>query len=140
MWPGPLVLKGIVHPEDARRAADIGAEGITVSNHGGNMLDRAPAALDILRAMPPSARGANVCLFDGGIRRGSDIAVALANGADFCFVGRATLFGAIAGKKSGAVRAISILREELERTMVNIGCGSVTEIDPSFLAAPPEPG
>jgi L-lactate dehydrogenase (cytochrome)/(S)-mandelate dehydrogenase len=133
LWPHTLVVKGILHPEDAARAAEIGADGIIVSNHGGRQLDRAPASIDmlpaVLDAVPPSVE----VMLDSGIRRGADIVIALALGARCCFVGRATLYGAAAGGRAGVARAIAILREEIDLILGQIGCPNIDDLNPRFL-------
>lgn len=122
LWPGKLVVKGIMHPEDAKTAVRLGADALYVSNHGGRQYDRsvaAPTMLPILR----QAVGPDVPLMmDGGVRRGSDIFAALCLGADYVFVGRPTLYGAVADGAAGAEQAIQILRDELDNLMGQIGC------------------
>jgi L-lactate dehydrogenase (cytochrome)/(S)-mandelate dehydrogenase len=146
-WPGALVIKGIVHPEDAARAIDAGADAVTVSNHGGNKLDCMQGCLDSLAAVRDAMEkkaqktaGKKVTLFfDGGIRRGSDIIVAKALGADYCFLGRATLYGVTAGGLAGAKRALAILQTDLEYTMAMIGRRTVADITRACLAEPASP-
>lgn len=137
LWPGALVVKGLVHPDDAARAAECGADAVTVSNHGGNKLDTMGAALDFLPPVAAAARGRIPLLFDGGIRKGSDVLTALALGADFTFVGRATLYGVIAAGLPGARRAIAILKDEIARTLALIGCPSARAMDETYLQPPP---
>jgi L-lactate dehydrogenase (cytochrome)/(S)-mandelate dehydrogenase len=133
IWKGPLVVKGIVHPDDVKRAVAAGADAVTVSNHGGNKLDCMPGCLDSL-AQIRAAIGPDVRLFfDGGIRRGSDLIVAKALGADHCFLGRATIYGVTAGGLRGAQRAIDILQAELAYTMAMIGAGSVSAVTSEFV-------
>ena len=135
-WKGKLVVKGLVHPDDVTKAAQAGADAVTVSNHGGNKLDCMQGCLDALSTIRPAV-GPDVRLFfDGGIRRGSDIVVARALGADHCFVGRATLYGVAAGGRVGGQRAIEILQADLEYTMAMIGCRTPTEINRDCLAHP----
>ncbi len=133
LWPGNLVIKGLVNGQDARRARDLGADAVTVSNHGGNKLDCMAAALDVLPETVAAVDGSMPLFFDGGIRRGSDILVAKALGANFSFVARATLYGVIAGGLPGASRAIAILREEIARTLAQIGCPSIAAVGPECL-------
>jgi L-lactate dehydrogenase (cytochrome)/(S)-mandelate dehydrogenase len=133
LWPRHLVVKGILHPDDARRAADIGVDGIIVSNHGGRQLDRAPASLEALPAIKKAVGDRVTLMLDSGVRRGADILIALALGARFVFVGRATLYGAAAGGIPGVRRAISILRNEIDLTMAQIGCPSLDQLDAGFL-------
>jgi L-lactate dehydrogenase (cytochrome)/(S)-mandelate dehydrogenase len=134
-WKGALVVKGLVHADDIARAARAGADAVTISNHGGNKLDSMPATLDVLAKVRP-ALGKDVRLFfDGGIRRGSDLIVAKALGAEFCFTGRATIYGVTAGGFAGARRAIDILQSDLSYTMAMIGCASVGEITKDYLSS-----
>ena len=133
LWPRHLVVKGILHPDDASRAADIGVDGIIVSNHGGRQLDRAPASLEALPAIKKAVGDRVTLMLDSGVRRGADILIALALGARFVFVGRATLYGAAAGGIPGVRKAISILRNEIDLTMAQIGCPSLDQLDASFL-------
>lgn len=140
-WPGALVVKGLVHPEDVKRAVQAGADAVTISNHGANKLDCMQGTLDAL-AMVRAAVGPQVkLLFDGGIRRGSDVLVAKALGATHCFLGRATLYGVVAGGLAGARRAISIVQTEMTHTMQMIGCRTNAEVTRECLAprALPQP-
>ncbi len=121
LWPGALVIKGVVHSDDAARAFEEGADAVTVSNHGGNRLDRMPATLDSLIAIRAAIGPGRRLFFDGGIRRGSDMVTAAALGADFSFTGRSTVYGVTAGGAAGAARAIAILREDLEYCLAMIG-------------------
>ena len=127
-WPGRLVLKGIQHPDDARRAVELGIDGLIVSNHGGRQLECLPAAIDVLPAIRAAVGDRLTVMVDGGIRRGSDIAVALSLGADFAFVGRAPAYGVAAAGLAGAARAFEILREELDLAMGQIGVTTVHEL------------
>lgn len=132
-WKGKLIVKGIVRASDAVRAAELGCDAIVVSNHGGRQLD---AGYSTLAALGPVARAVGdrvEVMVDGGVRRGSDIVVALALGAKAVLVGRATLFGMCAGGEVGAARAIAILREELLRTMQLCGVTRVEDIGPGLL-------
>ena len=128
VWKGPLVVKGLVHADDVVRAAQAGADAVTISNHGGNKLDCMQATVDALAEIRPAAGPALRLFFDGGIRRGSDLVVARALGADFCFTGRATIYGVTAGALRGAQRAIDILQSDLTYTMAMTGCRSVSAI------------
>ena len=137
LWPGKLVIKGIVRAEDATKALDMGADAVIVSNHGGNKLDSMAASVDVLPNIAKDVGHRAPLLFDGGIRRGSDILIAHALGAAFCMVARATLYGVLAGGTEGAMRAIEILRSEISRDLKMIGCPNVSGIDSSFLHNPP---
>jgi isopentenyl diphosphate isomerase/L-lactate dehydrogenase-like FMN-dependent dehydrogenase len=134
LWKGKLVIKGLQHPDDARRALVAGCDGIIVSNHGGRQFDRAPTPLASLPAIKAAVDGKIAVMLDGGIRRGADIVVALASGADFVFCGRAILYGVAAGGLPGASRAFDILRDELDRTMGQIGRVRIDELDGDALA------
>ena len=133
LWPRTLVVKGIMHIDDARRAAEMGVDGITVSNHGGRQLDRAPSPLEVLLPITQAVGSKVAVMFDSGIRRGSDIVIARCLGARFAFVGRATLYGCAAGGVKGARRAIDILRDEIDRVMVQIGCAAFDRLGPDWL-------
>ncbi len=138
LWPGKLVVKGLVHPDDARAALQAGADAVTVSNHGGNKLDRMRASIDdlpgVVAGVAEHVGGNGQILFDGGIRRGSDIVMAASLGAHFSFVGRATLYGVGAGGLEGALKAIEILRSGVTYTMAMIGCKTVSDIGPAHVA------
>ncbi|MFZ3359914.1 MAG: alpha-hydroxy acid oxidase [Xanthobacteraceae bacterium] len=133
IWPGKLVIKGIMRPSDAVRCAEHGVDGIVISNHGGKALDRAPASIEILRHIKAAVGGRLAVMLDSGVRRGSDIIVARCLGADFVFVGRATLYGVAAAGLAGAARALAILREEIDNNLGLIGCPRFDELGPDFL-------
>jgi isopentenyl diphosphate isomerase/L-lactate dehydrogenase-like FMN-dependent dehydrogenase len=136
-WPRHLVVKGILHRDDAIRAAEIGVDGIIVSNHGGRQLDQAPAPLEVLPGIRQAVGDKVTLILDGGVRRGADIIMALCHGARFVMVGRATLYGAAAGGIEGVRRAIGILREEIDLVQGQIGCPNVADLDQSFLMRAP---
>lgn len=138
LWKRPLVLKGVMRVDDAKRAADMGVDGLIVSNHGARQLDRAPSALDVLPAIDAAVGDRMTLMLDGGIRRGSDILVALASGAKFVFMGRPTLYGTVAGGQQGATKAIQIVRDELNKVMAQVGCPVLRECGPEFLHWDPE--
>ncbi len=132
-WPGKLLLKGVMHPEDARIAIGIGVDGLIVSNHGGRQLDNMPSPLDVL-PMIRTAVGPDVpLLLDSGVRRGSDIVAALCMGADFVLTGRATLYGATAGGLEGVKKAISILQREIDLVLGQIGAVNLAALGPHYL-------
>jgi (S)-mandelate dehydrogenase len=133
LWPGKLMVKGIVDPGDAADALAMGVDAVAVSNHGGNKLDAMGAALDSLPAVAQAVGARMPVAFDGGIRRGSDIVASMALGAQFCFVGRATLYGVIAGGRAGADRAIQILTDELRRTLIHIGVRRAADVTRDFV-------
>ena len=127
-WDGPLILKGILHPDDARCAVALGADGIVVSNHGGRVLDGAPASLDALPGIV-AAVGARVpVLLDSGVRSGADAFRALALGATAVLIGRPYVWGLASDGARGVAQAIRILRDELEMTMALAGCRRLTDI------------
>lgn len=129
LWPGKLVIKGLLHPADAQRAQDAGVDGIIVSNHGARQLDSAPTALDVFPAIRAQIGRRIPLMLDGGVRRGADIVKAKALGADFVFVGRATMYGVAAGGLEGAQRAIAILRDEIDLTMAQIGAVQMADVN-----------
>ena len=135
LWPGTFVIKGILHPDDAVRAADVGVDGIIVSNHGGRRIDRAPSSIDVFPAIHAAVGNRMTLMLDSGIRRGSDIVTALCLGAKFCFVGRATLYGVAAGGLAGANRAVAILHNEIDLVMAQVGCTALPRLGPEFLLA-----
>ena len=132
-WPRKLIIKGILNPRDAERAVQLGCDAIIVSNHGGRQLDGAPATFDALPAIVRAVDGRIPVMLDGGIRRGSDIVKALAAGAQGVLVGRATLFGAAAAGEAGAARALTILADELKRTMQLCGTTDIGAIHHALL-------
>ncbi len=129
IWPGKLVIKGIMRADDARRALDHGADGIVVSNHGGRNMDSAPATLDVLPSIAQAVGDRTTIFVDSGVRRGSDIVKCLALGADAVLTGRATLYGIGAGGEAGALKALSVLKDEMRRTMAYIGKQRVADIN-----------
>ncbi len=134
LWPGKLILKGILDLEDARAAAKAGAAALVVSNHGGRQLDGAPSSISVLPQIA-EALGAEIeILFDGGIRSGQDIFRALALGAHACLAGRAYIYGLGAGGERGVARAIAIMRNELDITMALAGVNKVGEINRQTIA------
>ena len=128
LWPRALIVKGIMDPEDAVRAADLGVDGILVSNHGGRQLDRAPAPIDMFPEINAAVGDRVTLMLDSGIRRGSDVLVALCLGAKFVFLGRPGLYAVSAGGLGGARRLIEILRTEIDLTMGQMGCPTVAEL------------
>ena len=127
-WPRKLIVKGILNPQDANRIALMGCDAVVVSNHGGRQLDGAVATFDALPAVVKAVNGRIPVLLDGGVRRGSDIVKALAMGAQGVMLGRATLFGVACAGEPGASRALSILKDELVRTMQLCGARSMDQI------------
>jgi isopentenyl diphosphate isomerase/L-lactate dehydrogenase-like FMN-dependent dehydrogenase len=135
-WPGPILVKGVMIAEDARRAVEEGAAGVIVSNHGGRQLDGVAPALRALPEIVAAVGGRTEVLVDGGIRRGSDIAKAICLGARAVLIGRAYMYGLGAAGEAGVARAIAILRADLERTMALLGCKSIAELNRSYLDVP----
>ena len=131
IWDGPLVIKGIQNAEDARRVVDLGADAVILSNHGGRQLDRAPTMLELLPAARQAIGDRAEILLDTGILSGADVVAALALGADSCLVGRAYLYGLMAGGERGVQRAVDILRTEIVRTLQLLGVDSVNALDRS---------
>ncbi|HEY1917719.1 MAG TPA: alpha-hydroxy acid oxidase [Streptosporangiaceae bacterium] len=141
-WPGRLLVKGPLGPADARRAVSLGADGVHLSNHGGRQLDRTLAPLHLVRPVREALGEDPVIAVDSGIRHGSDIAVALARGADLCLVGRAYLYGLAAGGEAGVRRAIDLLASELRRTMQLCGVTTVAALRAAGddIVVPRDPG
>jgi isopentenyl diphosphate isomerase/L-lactate dehydrogenase-like FMN-dependent dehydrogenase len=135
-WPGPLVVKGVHTGDDARHAIDLGADAVVVSNHGGRQLDGVAPTLRVLPEVIRAADGNAEVLVDGGIRRGADIAKALAIGARAVLIGRAYAYGLAASGEAGVSRALEILRSDLLRTLKLLGCPSVRALDRSFVSLP----
>jgi len=135
-WPGPIVVKGVLIGDDAKRAIDEGAAGVVVSNHGGRQLDGVAASLRALPEIVKAVGGRAEVLMDGGIRRGSDIAKAICLGARAVLIGRAYAYGLGAAGEAGVARAIEILRADLVRTMALLGCESVAELNRSYVDVP----
>jgi L-lactate dehydrogenase (cytochrome) len=132
-WQGPLVIKGLLSPRDARLAFENGASAIMISNHGGRQLDGTPAPVDCVAPIRDMVGNDLELIVDGGIRRGTHIMKALALGADACSLGRPYLYGLAAGGQAGVERALLLLREELLRDLALLGCRSVGELGPQHL-------
>lgn len=136
MWPHTLIAKGILDARDAVLAADCGADGVVLSNHGGILVDSAIAPIDVL-AETVDAVGKRIPVFiDSGYRRGSDIVKALALGATAVWIGRPTLYGTAAAGQAGAARAIAILRDEIDRVLALIGCPGIAALNPEYVVLP----
>jgi L-lactate dehydrogenase (cytochrome) len=135
LWPGKLVLKGVLDVEDARIAATTGAAALVVSNHGGRQLDGAPSSISILPAIADAVGSSIDVLFDGGIRSGQDIMRAIALGARACLAGRAYIYGLGAAGQAGVTRAIDIMRSELDVSMALTGVSRIDDIDRRVIAA-----
>jgi L-lactate dehydrogenase (cytochrome) len=136
LWKGPLIIKGLLIADDARRAVDQGADAVVVSNHGGRQLDSVYPTLRALPEVVAAVNGQCEVLLDGGIRRGTDIVKALCLGARAVLIGRAYAYGLGAGGEEGVARAIDILRNDLIRALKLLGCASVAELDGSYVKVP----
>jgi isopentenyl diphosphate isomerase/L-lactate dehydrogenase-like FMN-dependent dehydrogenase len=136
IWKGPIVIKGVLTADDARRAVDEGVAAISVSNHGGRQLDGVPASLRALPEVVEAVQGRIEVFMDGGIRRGTDIVKALCMGARAVLCGRAYAYGLAAAGEAGVDRAIEILRTDLERTLRLLGCPSLAALDRSYVNVP----
>ena len=133
IWTGPLVLKGVLHPEDAKLAVDRGIDGVIVSNHGGRQLDGAPASIDALPAVVDAVGGKVPVLMDGGVRRGIDVVRALALGATACLVGRPQLWGLSLAGEAGVAHMLDIYRREIDRALGLCGIGRIADVDRQLL-------
>lgn len=135
-WGGPFMLKGIMHPDDARRAVDIGASAISVSNHGGNNLDSTPGSIRALPSVVAAVGDQVEILQDGGIRRGSDVVKALALGAKTVMIGRAYLWGMAAEGEAGVKRVLEILRSGIDEALLGLGKSSIHDLSPEDVIVP----
>lgn len=129
LWPGALVVKGIMHPDDARLAREEGVDGIIVSNHGGRQFDRAARSIDCLPAIRTAVGADFPVMFDGGVRRGSDVLALLCLGVDYVFAGRPFLYGAAGLGQDGVDRAMEIFKDELSGLMRQLGCLDLDDPD-----------
>lgn len=133
-WPGPIVIKGVLTGDDARRCIDEGASAIVVSNHGGRQLDTVSPTLYALQEVVDAVRGEAEVYMDGGIRRGSDIVKAICLGARAVLVGRAYAYGLAAAGYQGVITALSILRDDIERTLRLLGCDSIAALNSTYVS------
>src|ERR1700680_210276 len=136
LWRGPIVVKGVLTGDDARRAVDEGAAAVSVSNHGGRQLDCVQASIRALPEVVQAVNGQVEVLMDGGVRRGTDVVEAICLGARAVLCGRAYAYGLAAAGEAGVTRAIEILRTDLERTLRLLGCPSVAALDGSYVNVP----
>jgi L-lactate dehydrogenase (cytochrome) len=136
-WQRKLILKGIMHPDDARLAIDLGADAIIVSNHGGRQLDSAPSSISVLPIIADAAGGRIEVLFDGGIRTGGDIVKALGRGAHACLSGRACLYGLAAKGREGVTCSLKLFEDELNDCMALTGLANVNGVGPGVVTAQP---
>ncbi|HUN72152.1 MAG TPA: alpha-hydroxy acid oxidase [Steroidobacteraceae bacterium] len=132
-WTGKLLIKGVLSVEDARRAADNGCDGIVLTNHGGRQLDSCVAPIEVVEEIAAAVGDRLTIVIDSGFRRGTDVAKALALGAHTVMIGRAALYGLAAGGEHGVRRALDMLAVELDRVLGQLGCRSVSELQPSLL-------
>lgn len=132
-WTGPLLVKGILGGEDAERAVELGVDGIIVSNHGGRQLDRVAATLTALPEVLHAVGGRIEVLVDGGVRRGADAVIACCIGARAVLVGRAYAYGLAADGERGVGRALTLLRDGVDRTLALLGCGAVVGLGPEHI-------
>jgi L-lactate dehydrogenase (cytochrome) len=137
-WPRKLFVKGVLCVEDAQLAAEHGADGIFVSNHGGRQFDGLPSPVEVLPSIAAAVGDRLVVVVDSGFRRGTDVVKALALGADMVFVGRAAMYGLAAGGEAGVRRAIQLLRAEIDRTLALLGCATVEELGPAHVRMAPK--
>jgi L-lactate dehydrogenase (cytochrome)/glycolate oxidase len=136
-WDGPFMLKGVMRPDDARRAVDIGVTAISVSNHGGNNLDGTPASIRALPGIVAAVGGQVEIVLDGGIRRGNDVVKALALGARAVMIGRAYLWGLAAGGQTGVENVLDIIRDGIDSALLALGHASIHDLTPTDLLVPP---
>jgi L-lactate dehydrogenase (cytochrome)/(S)-mandelate dehydrogenase len=139
LWHGPLLVKGIMHPDDAARSVEAGADGVIVSNHGGRQLDTTPATLDQLPRVVDRVGSRVPVLVDGGVRRGSDIAKALCLGAQACLIGRPYLYGLAVAGQQGVEAVVERLRVELVLALTLLGCPSAAALDGTYVEPPASP-
>jgi pre-mycofactocin synthase len=135
-WGGPFMVKGIMHPDDAKRAVEIGATAISVSNHGGNNLDGTPASIRALPAIVDAVGGQIEVLLDGGVRRGSDVVKAIALGARAVLIGRAYLWGMAAAGEHGVTNTLAVLRQGIDEALLGLGRSSIHELTRNDLVIP----
>ena len=132
-WNGPLIVKGVLTADDARKSVDVGADAVIVSNHGGRQLDGAPATLRMLPEIVTAVGDQVEVLLDSGVRRGSDVIKALALGARAVMIGRAYIYGLAVGGERGVAQVLTMLRDELHNSMQLLGCSSMAELDRSWI-------
>jgi len=138
VWDGPIVMKGVMTVDDAKRSVDHGAQGIVVSTHAGRQLDGCAASLRVLPGIVEAVGNQTEVIFDGGVRRGSDVVKAIAMGAKAVLLGRGYAYGMAAGGDAGIERALEILETDIVRTLKLLGCPSMSQLDPSYIAMRPD--
>ncbi len=139
LWKGPLLLKGVLHPDDARRALDCGVDGLIVSNHGGRQSDASPSAIAALPGVVRAVGGRAPVFMDGGIRRGNDVIRALALGARAVFLGRPLLYGLASAGATGVEAVLSQFEAEMQRSMALLGLENLDDVPGSGLVNDPDP-
>ncbi|QIL83781.1 alpha-hydroxy-acid oxidizing protein [Diaphorobacter sp. HDW4A] len=138
-WHGPLAIKGIMHPDDARKAVELGADGLVVSNHGGRQLDAAPSPVEMLPLIREAVGDDCTLILDSGVRRGSDVVIARCLGADSAIFGRPSLFGVAAAGQAGVSKALQIMKNEIDMVLKQMGCTSFASLNPGNLFSPDSP-
>jgi isopentenyl diphosphate isomerase/L-lactate dehydrogenase-like FMN-dependent dehydrogenase len=137
-WPGPIVIKGVLTGDDARRAVEEGAAAIVVSNHGGRQLDCVSATIRALPEVVAAVNGRAEVLMDGGVRRGSDMVKAICLGARAVLIGRSYAYGLACAGEAGVARVLEIFQEDMRRTLQLLGCGTLADLDSSLISYPCE--
>ena len=137
LWDGPIVMKGVMTADDAKRSVDHGAQGIVVSTHAGRQLDGVAGSLRVLPGILEAVGDKTEVIFDGGIRRGADVVKAIAMGAKAVLLGRGYAYGMAAAGDAGIERALEIFRADIVRTLKLLGCTSISQLDPSYIALRP---
>lgn len=135
-WGGPIVIKGILHPDDARRAVELGADAIVVSNHGGRNVDGSPSSLSVLPGIVEAVKGQLEIYLDGGVRRGTDVVKAIALGAQAVLIGRAYVWGHAAAGPAGVQRILEIFRSDIDSALASLGCSSIRDLNTSHVSIP----
>jgi L-lactate dehydrogenase (cytochrome)/(S)-mandelate dehydrogenase len=135
-WTGPLMIKGLLHPQDAVQAIRLGADGIVVSNHGGRQLDAAPSPIEVLPAIREAVGAGATLILDSGVRRGSDVVIARCLGANSAIFGRPALYGVAVAGTAGVERALNIMRGEIRMVLTQLGCPDFEELNAGYLLAP----
>ena len=136
-WKGTFLLKGLVHPDEARRAVEHGVDGIVVSNHGGRQLDGMISSIEALPAVVEAVGGRIPVLIDGGFRRGADVVKALCLGASAGLIGRPNLWGLAVGGEAGVARVLEIYRSEIDRVMGLLGVSRIADLGPDYIRSVP---
>lgn len=136
-WGGSIVIKGVLHPDDARRAVEAGAAAIVVSNHGGRNVDGCPSSLSVLPEIAEAVKGRLEIYLDSGVRRGTDVVKAVALGARAVLIGRAYVWGHAAAGPAGVERILEIFRNDIDNALASLGCSSMQDLNASYVSIPP---